>query len=216
MATQECQLFLPFCASARGLIEAVADSYDGFIDVPEVFSRQEHYITLALKREPQDKYLDFGPVENTLLHFSHARRLTREERLHQPEFARAKELGATIASTLDGFEPYGFREWWSELCELTHPASDSVCYLLVPKLDGRLSFLPSIDEQLLDTLLVQHRSRLAELLRLSIVPAMLMLKVLLHFPLPGVHVNYMRSVDLSSIRAWAKCASLLAAAESAR
>ncbi len=201
-------LYLPFCASARGLLEAVGDSFDGLARIPLSLADASNSITANLAGVSPPILFNYGELEERLLHFSHARRLSKEEKAALPEYAKARDPKAyTLPIEAQG--PGGFYAWYQELCEMVHPASDSVCYMLLPEQDGRVSFNPSVDRERLVVHVGQHKERLAELLRLAQVPAITMLRVLLHFPLPDLHVKAVADLDMSQMPLWRKCASKL-------
>lgn len=211
LAAYRQDLYLPFCASARGLLEAVGDSFDGLARVPLSLADASKSIKAGLAGTSGPILFKYDEIEAVLLHFSHARRLTKEEKAVLPEYAKARDPKA-YTQPIEAHGPGGFYPWYQELCELTHPASDSVCYMLVPEEDGRVSFNPSIDHERLAAHVGLHQKRLAELLRLAQVPAITMLRVLLHFPCPELHVSAVAGLDMSRMPLWQKCATKLGVA----
>lgn len=208
IAAYSNNLFLPFCASARGLLEATGDSYDGLPRVPLALAEQKANIRKALEGTWPPLHLNYKDIEDVLLHFAHARRVDRKQKAGAPEYVEAK-LPSTYTKPLEDFPPGGFYEWYQELCELAHPASDSVCYMLVPESEGRLDFHPSVDRERLQAHLATHQARLGEVLRISQVPALVMLRVLLHVAPPELHNSAVKSIDLRQIGLWRKCAVAL-------
>ena len=81
--------------------------------------------------------------------------------------------------------------------------------MLVPDAQGRVAFNPSIDRERIAEHVANHQARFAELLRLSLVPSMVLLKVLLHFQVPALHVKAIAEFDMSNIVLWQKCAAAL-------
>lgn len=201
-------LFLPFCASARGLLEAAGDSYDALPRVPLSLAENHLALRQALSGASPPPLLNFKQIEDVLLHFAHAKRTDRLARAELPEYASAK-LPSTYTKPLEEFAPGGFYAWYQELCELTHPASDSVCYMLVPNAEGRLALHPSVDRERIRAHLGLHQERFAEVLRVSQVPALVMLRVLSHVGPSELHVVTLKSIDISHIRLWQKCAAAL-------
>jgi hypothetical protein len=208
LAAYSQDLFLPFCASARGLLEATGDSYDGLPRVPLALAGQKANIQKALKGTNPPLQLRYKDLEDVLLHFSHAKRVDKSQRAMSPDYVPAK-LPSAYTKPLEDFPPGGFYDWYQELCELTHPASDSVCYMLVPDTAGRLEFQASIDCERIETHLEENQARLAEVLRISQVPALVMLRVLLYVGPPELHVSAVKGIDLRQIGLWRKCAAAL-------
>jgi len=211
LAAYSQDLYLPFCASARGLLEAVGDSFDGLALVPLSLADASKSIKAGLAGTSGPILFNYGELEERLLHFSHARRLSEAERTSMPQYMQPKRT-KKYTDPIEAQGPGGFFDWYQELCELAHPASDSVCYMLIPEEDGRHSFNPSIDHERLAAHVGQHQKRLAELLRLAQVPAITMLRVLLHFPLPELHVNSVAGLDMTGMPLWRKCAARLVVA----
>jgi hypothetical protein len=208
LAAYSSDLFLPFCASARGLLEAVGDSFDALPQVPLSLAENHLTIKAALSSTSPPTLMNYKQIEDVLLHFSHAKRVDRGQRLEVPGYVPAK-FPSEYTKPLEAYEPGGFYAWYQELCELAHPASDSVCYMLLPQNDGRLAFHPSIDRERIRAHIAVHQQRLTELLRLSQVPALVMLRVLSHIGPSELCVSTLRDIDISHIQLWKKCAAAM-------
>lgn len=208
LAAYSQDLFLPFCASARGLLEAVGDSFDALPRVPLALAQNHEVIKNALAGVSPPVNLRYKEIEDILLHFSHARRVDRSEKNQVPEYLPAK-LASVYTKPLEDFAPGNFYGWYQELCEFAHPASDSVCYMLVPNEDGRLELQPSVDRERIHAHISAHQDRLAELLRLSQVPALVMLRVLAHIGPAELNVRTLDQLNISHIKLWQKCAAAM-------
>lgn len=201
-------LFLPFCASARGLLEAVGDSHDVLPIVPLVLAENHVDIKKALVAEMPLGALDTEKIEEILLHFSHARRLDKTEKHSSPDYLAAK-LPSSYTKPLEDFPPGNFYAWYQELCEFAHPASDSVCYMLVPNDKDCFELQPSVDRERILAHISDHQDQLTELLRLSQVPAIVMLRVLSHIGPTELCVRTINQIDISHIKLWQKCAKAM-------
>jgi len=208
LAAYSNSLFLPFCAAARGLLEAAGDSFDGLPQVPLSLAQNHLAIKSALAAKSPPLLLNCEQIENVLLHFAHAKRVDKKQKSDVPEYVPAK-LPSAYTKPLEAYEPGGFYAWYQELCELAHPASDSVCYMLLPEGEGRLAFHPSIDRERIYTHIAAHQQRLTELLRLSQVPALVMLRVLSHIGPSELRVSTLRDIDIGHIQLWQKCAAAM-------
>ena len=208
LAAYSQNLYLPFCASARGLLEAVGDSHTGLARIPLSLAEASSDVRAGLAKTSPPALHNYEEIENILLHFSHARRLSKEEKAALPEYARAQDP-KDYTLPIEAQCPGGFYAWYQELCELTHPASDSVCYTLNQEDDGQVSFNPSIDHERIAAHVGRHQERLTELLRLAQVPAITTLRVLVHFPMPELHVKSVAGLDMSRMPLWRKCAAKL-------
>lgn len=208
LAAYENDLFLPFCASARGLLEAVGDSFDGLPLVPLALAQNHITIKSVLAAKSPPPLVNYKQIEDLLLHFSHAKRVEKGQKSEVPDYVPAK-LPSAYTKHIEAYGPGGFYAWYQELCELAHPASDSVCYMLLQEDDDRLAFHPSIDRERIHAHIAIHQQRLAELLRLSQVPALVMLRVLLHIGPPELRISTLSDIDIKHIQLWKKCAAAM-------
>jgi hypothetical protein len=105
--------FLVFSACYRGLIESASDSYSALSQVPLPLANKFKWIMTALAGESkfllQDEHL-----ENTLIHFSHARKLEKGERFPLPH--KAKDTTYYIKK-LQGADHGILLDCYSELCK---------------------------------------------------------------------------------------------------
>jgi hypothetical protein len=152
--------------------------------------------------------MNYKQIEDVLLHFAHAKRVDKGQKSEVADYVPAK-LPSAYTKPLEAYEPGGFYAWYQELCELAHPASHSVCYMLLPEDDGRLAFHPLIDRDRIHTHIAIHQLRLAELLRLSQVPALVMLRVLSHIGPSELRVSTLSDIDIRHIQLWKKCAAAM-------
>lgn len=211
LAAYSSDLFLPFCAAARGLLEAVGDSFDALPQVPLSLAKNHLIIQAALAAKTPPPLVNYKQIEDALLHFSHARRVDKKQKSEVPDYLPAK-LASTYTKPLEAYGPGGFYAWYQELCELAHPASDSVCYMLIQQDDGQLAFHPSIDRERIRNHITAHQQRLTELLRLSQVPALVMLRVLSHIGPSELRVSSLNDIGISHIPLWRKCAAAMSVA----
>lgn len=121
------QLYLPFCSSCRGLLEAVSDAGYTLRAVPAALATNFQTLELSL-RGRVNTLINAAELENSLVHYTEARRLDKIEKKELPESFQPQQAKKYIEETLEKYEPFGFTDWYSELCETTHPASDSVTY----------------------------------------------------------------------------------------
>ncbi len=202
-------IFLPFCASARGLLEAAGDSYAALPRVPLSLAENHVNIKRALSgSSPPTHLMNYGEIEDVLLHFSHAKRVDKAHKNEVPDYMRAK-FATTYIKPLEVYPPGGFCAWYQELCELSHPASDSICYMLLQQEDGSLTFHPSLDREHIHEHITKHQQRLTEALRISQIPALVMLRVLSHIGPSELHIRTLNDVDISHVQLWKKCAASL-------
>lgn len=117
--------YLAFASSFRGLIEAAADSCHVLGLIPELLAKNWKYVKLALAgRAP---FLLQDPAfEDRLIHFIMARKTAKTSQV--PDSYRAlhpREYLHILQGTTDG----PLTDCYAELCQLTHPAMESVMWL---------------------------------------------------------------------------------------
>jgi hypothetical protein len=203
-------LFLPFTASCRGLLESVSDAGYSIARMPYSFAEHFQAFQMALRGNFKESLVVAKSIEDPLVHFTEGRRLDRSEKSIFPIEFRAKQPSDYIAETLEKYEPYGFYEWYSELCEYAHPAGNSVGYLLRQREEDRnLELLPSSDSLHFDKFLLNHKSRLNTVLRYQLQISLITLKVLAQYSISELRSNVVGALDLSEYELWRKCAQVL-------
>ena len=198
-------LFLPFCASFRALIESVADAYDSLSNVA-ISLAEYHGRVNALLQLKEGPGVLAQELEDQLIHFSHARKLSKGE--VAPTSHSAKPAAEYVRS-LEKADLPRLYECYQQLCQYTHPAAHSVGHLLVsvPPGPGDLFLLtPSTDRKCIEVLVDEYQSLILPLLMVAFNPGALVLKVLLYFEVPQFHSEGIRGFDLRGIPGWIKCA----------
>lgn len=195
-------LFLPFCASFRALIESTADGYDALGNVAVTLAECRDIVNAALQlRAAQPEVAK--ELEDQLIHFSHARRLSRGDTA--PATHKAKQVADYVQSLEKANLPHLY-ECYSELCQYTHPAAHSVAHLLIPSSDGSFLLTPAHDQLRIEGLVEKYRSLVLPLLMFAFNPGVLVLKVLLYFDAPQFQSTGIRNIDLSNVNGWKKYA----------
>lgn len=126
-----------FGSSYRGFIEAVADSLDAIKASNKSLQANRDNIKLILSGETMalwdgndaKNYLDKG-LEESLIHFSHARDTWKEE-VEPPTFHKKKKFGQYLNSVDKAYRKQ-VEESWLELCQLTHPSASSTMAYVLP------------------------------------------------------------------------------------
>ena len=121
--------FMPFAATFRCLIESVADTQDALYQVPLTLAEMAGSIERGLSGHLGDRLVVNQELEDTLIHFSHARQVGASEdapRTHKRKTAR------DYLKILERSQVSNVAACYSELCEITHPAADSVKLFLRP------------------------------------------------------------------------------------
>ncbi|WP_454722696.1 hypothetical protein [Delftia acidovorans] len=201
-------LYLPFCANLRSLIESVADSLNGVSGTAKAFSENRNSINDSLRLK-SDKIFINSKLEDQLIHFSHGRKLAKGDDVPQSHSAKSARsyidqleiLGLAQAHTLYGL-----------LCQVTHPASASVSHFLSITGDVEFTLFPHNDRPAITALIKRHEALLHALLRYAFNQPIILLRVLLHIDLPEYHSDEVSRLDLSGMLGWQKCAKLMSVA----
>lgn len=198
-------LFLPFCASFRALIESAADGYDALNNVATSLAENRNRVNQTLRQEAK-QFVVAEELENQLIHFSHARKLPKGT--EAPPTHNAKQVAEYIRA-LEESGLKGLYACYSDLCQYTHPAAHSVANLLIPTQTSSLLLVPNHDQYRIEAFLEQYRELLVPLLMAAFTPGVLALKVLLHFDASQFHCREVRNVGLNEIKAWKRCAAAM-------
>jgi len=202
---REQNLYLPFCANLRSLIESAADSFDGVAGVAQTLAENRGAVNDALNMK-SSQVITSRELEDQLIHFSHGRKLTKGEvapQSHSAKSARAyveqlEKLGLSQAHAIYGL-----------LCQVTHPASDSLSHFLSETGDSEFTLFPHNDRVAIAALAEKHKAFLHTLLRYAFNQPIILLRVLLHIGLPDYHSAEISRLDLSAMPGWQKCARLM-------
>lgn len=112
---------LMLAAGIRGLLEACADTWQGFSDVAPTLADCHTIVRRAIKGELSEQMALAPELENALIHFSYARKLSPGEGPALHSAASAKDcLSVLSESAPDVVEVY------HKLCDYTHPAAPSL------------------------------------------------------------------------------------------
>lgn len=194
-------LFLPFCASFRSLIESAADGYDALGHVASTLAECRSLVNPILQLNAPTNVVA-AELEDVLIHFSHARKVSKGEVAPQSHNAK------TAADYVKGLERgiSGLYECYSNLCQFTHPAALSVGQLLAPLSSSSFVLIPAHDELRIEGLIEAYKQLVVPLFMFAFNPGAVVLKVLLHFQAPQFHSRGIAKMDLRGVPGWPKYA----------
>jgi hypothetical protein len=110
-------------AAYRGFLESAADAVYSLAPVPKTLAPGLALIRARIKEKPTDTVIISKELEDRLIHFTHGRKVDRNE-IADPIHA-AKQ----IRDYLEGLKHLGVKDvhaLYSELCSITHPSAESV------------------------------------------------------------------------------------------
>jgi hypothetical protein len=200
VTSAKAENLLAFAASLRGLIESVADTNTALISVPATLTRDYSMILSALE-EKADRVFIVEQLEDTLIHYSHARKIKKSQ--SAPDSHRAQQLRDYI-SILEKGGVHRVVGCYSQLCDLTHPGASSVWMWL--KAESELSFEidTSQEQAVINWFLTEYEPMFADLFAFAFNMPIVSLAVLNHFPVSEFHTPELKHWDLSGIQAWRK------------
>lgn len=206
VAAAEDKNLLAFAAALRGLIESAADASSALESIPRTLARDHTQITRALSGEFGRSFFMVSQIEDELIHFSHARHLTKVELASAPTSHRARNVRDYI-EVLEKGQVTEVVKCYRTLCDLTHPGASSVWMWLHPINELEFDLAPNQDESVISHLLLEYRKTFLELLMFAFNPAIVTLNVLNYFRVERFHVPALVSWNLSGIPLWQKCQS---------
>lgn len=182
--------FLPFAASARSFIEAGADSWSTLRRVPGTISgTHKDHIADALNGK-LDKLLINEELENHLIHYSHGRKLDKQEKEDRPRNHNAMAPWEYLKEFRSSGGSQSTVDFYQDLCQLVHPAMDSVfAFSKIEISTTSTSIQLPIDQDriLIKNMINAHKSDFSEILKVSIAPPISVLKALNAFSLTELH-----------------------------
>jgi hypothetical protein len=210
LSSYENNLFLPFCASFRGLIESSSDSFAALHNVALTIAENNKLIKSAMNKNSNAMVIS-EELENQLIHFSHARKLEKSEKGKAPS-SHVALSAADYVKRMDTFFSISAHSCYSELCQYTHPAADSVLHWHLPGGDDNTYVLfPFGAKEKIEVFCEEHTKIMAPLFYSTLNPALAILKTILHFNVPEFHYLKLNEIDMGEIALWKKCAAALSA-----
>lgn len=205
--TAESENFIAFAASFRGLLESAADTRFALGDVPKALAATFSYAHDAVWGK--SRMMVLAPdLENDLIHFSHGRKLKKTE--SAPESHAAKTMREYLDS-LQGASSGPLHVCYEELCNITHPAADSVLYLLEKRNNGSLAFAKRPDEQAISDLCTRGSTVVTFCVSESLIYPAVILRVINRFGLPELRTAAAEDVPLEHVPLWRDLESQLVA-----
>ena len=202
----EADNHLAFGASLRGLIEAAADTNEALLRVPKTLAFDLHSVYTAVHGKMTDGFVSSPDLEEALIHYSHGRKL--EKGSMGPKSHRAKTTREYL-SRID-FADGAMSNCYSELCELTHPASRSVQVFFKPY-DSKddLVLEPQWDRAYTLGLCIRHDTALKHVLYLAFNAPVICLRLLNMFDVDAVRTPAADKIDTSRVPLWNTLLSIL-------
>ena len=196
--------YLAFGACLRGLLESAADTKCSLQHIPRTLA-ENYYLINRLLLGKSKKLLLSEEVEDLLIHFQYARKLKKGEPAPDTHEAlhMAKYIDALTQPNL------GVKSLYAELCNLAHPAAQSLMWLTKCG-DGQYFWIEQGDDRSLIVELCQTNLVAIEtIVQESVNIAVFLLKVLNEFPIKTLHGEMIRRVEVNHFAEWKKIEAAL-------
>jgi hypothetical protein len=187
------------------LIEATGDSITGLAGIAPTLASNAREINAALRGEA-DAALLCPELEDQLIHFTHGRRVEKSEGAPETHSAKSAKSYVTRAEELGLKGSYAL---YSSLCQITHPAAESVRHFVAEESESRFSIFPHKDHSAIQMLVEENQAFFHSVLMYAFNPAVILLRVLCHFELPQFQSRFVSQLNLSKMPGWLKCAKLM-------
>ncbi len=198
--------YLAFAACLRGLVESAADASHSLGAVPLTLAHLHTNIEDALSERAKG-FVMSSELENHLIHFQFARRLSKQEPV--AETHRAKTMEEYLRA-IDSNGEAGVKECYAELCQLTHPAAHSLLWFSVEN-EATIGYRRSIDAECIQQLCSSRRSAIEHVQMVSANTSLLVLAVVNRLPLNSVWTRAISKLSLETIPLWQKIEAELSA-----
>lgn len=204
-SSHKAGLYLPYCASFRGLLESVADTHDSLQSVALTLAKNHDTISLALAGQSSVAMIS-SELEDTLIHYAYARKI--EKGFTAPATHIAK-TAADYLKTIAAFAPFDVKALYAELCQLAHPAAQTVHYMLDVLSADESVLNASRESELIEHFASMHATAFPWTLMYGFNSSILVLKVLNHFDNKNYHVAVVNRMEPDGMPAWTKIESIL-------
>jgi len=146
--------FYAFSSSLRCLLESCADSYFTLKNIPDTLCETFAHIKKSLQCEAH-KVVLIEDLENLLIHYSHALKLTASEKRIYPDEFSAKQVREYLDCIKHENEDVIIL--YSKLCQISHPSSISLMPYLFENEKGLILHNRFDDQLFIDELLSSYK-----------------------------------------------------------
>ncbi|EOU1139361.1 hypothetical protein C0L85_05430 [Clostridium perfringens] len=179
--------FMIFSSALRGFLESVTDSFYSLEEFTTALPLNYKNINKAVRGE-LNELMSTEKLENDLLHFQMAKK-------SKENMFILKALPATkYIEYFDKFNSTKTKELYSQLCEITHPASRSItCFTEEIVVSDSYSYLQTTlinDSNQIEKIFDDYLSSIESLLKISLTIPFLILKILLKYDFDEVKSEY--------------------------
>lgn len=186
--------YLAFSAALRGLLESSADVSFSLAAVPLTLASASGKIIKALDGSLDADFIVSAELEDALIHFHHARGVKKQEEV--PPTHKAKT--ATNYINAIEMDEYPVRDLYSELCQLVHPAKQSLHWSSRLNKEG-WSTEGFNDIESIHDLIGRYEESISWIQQSSGNTVVFLAQVLNMLPLEQLHIYSVKHLDMSGI-----------------
>lgn len=194
--------FIGFCSSLRGLLESSADCYDSFILIPIRLAPYLKDVDNILNLKYSEGFLTSQELEDTLIHFTHGRRL--EKNSQSPNSHKARTMKYYI-SKIDEEENGPLYELYSLLCQITHPAAHSLfSYIEMNQNDSYevLKIDKNTDSKNIKSMVKTNSQKMSDIFVAAFYTALLNLKLLNYLSDKSFYTQEIDEINFNDSAMW--------------
>lgn len=200
---------LSFTANLRCLIESSGDNLLSLLGVPSTLADNFSNISKCINETMENKKMYASKeLEEILIHFSYARKITSEERSLQgklPKYQNAKPVAEYLKRLDHKIDNGPIADLYSILCQFAHPAAHSVHYLFQMTFDKEkyeFKYSQYADRNYIDRILNGYNEEIIKSLQYGFNPGILTLKTLNLFDYELTKTPFLDQIDLKEMKAW--------------
>ena len=189
---------LMLAAGIRGFLEAAADTWQSFSDVPPTLADCHIVVRRAIKGECSEQLALAPELESMLIHFAYARKLKADE---SPALHSATTAKDAISAIKEPAPAIGIV--YAALCDYAHPAAASVFRFAGEIIHSdKVTFDPQAGPEKIREILMLSGEVGRVALVLGAAPVVMTLKVLNSFAFTPVATPWADGVSLSFSDVW--------------
>ncbi len=201
-----------FCASLRGLVESCADAYYTLRQVPLTLATDFRVIYEQLgERSPVLTYHE--ELENELLHYLQATKLTSDQKKVLPRYLEAKHV-TDYVKEIDGGDG-DIIALYGRLCGISHPSSESTRTLLFEHEGETIVCCDSaeLERQLVEVVLDRESETITKMFRVVVASAVSTILLLNRFDVPKIRLDVSFEESFLSTDIWDEIATKMKMSE---
>lgn len=192
---------LNFANNLRSFIESAGDLCDALLITSSTFADNFSNLDSILNHRGKfNCYMDgHAEFESKLIHYTEGKKLSKEEKQALPDYYNAKPTYEYVSLLDGGNADKPISKLYAELCQLSHPASNSVEYFMKLDVEEKTrsyvySFRNDQAEQL-DLLITKFDKQIVAVLEMGFNPCLICLKTINKFKLEELFLDTVEQIN---------------------